>query len=76
MRKVVGGEIKRQRGGHPELLTFQETRSCVILVTEGRFGIAFATTKQLRSKTNKLSSNIIVMHVMRKSIMDAQVQQR
>ena len=35
LRKDVGGEIERQRGGRPKLLADQEKRRCVTPVTEG-----------------------------------------
>ena len=66
LRKDVGGEIERQRGGHLELLANQEKRRCVTLVIEGRLGTAFATTKQLQCETCKLLSNIVVKHVLRR----------
>jgi len=48
MRKNVGGGIGRQRGGHPNLLAYQEKRRCVPLLTEGRLETTFETTKQVR----------------------------
>jgi hypothetical protein len=47
LKKGVGGEIERQRGGHPKLLAYQEMRRCITLVTKGRLGTTSAIAKQL-----------------------------
>jgi hypothetical protein len=49
---------------------------CVTFVTQGRFRIAYATTKQHRSKTCKLLFDIIVRRALREVAVCAQVQQR
>ena len=74
-RKDVGGEIERQRGGRSKPFVDQKKKHCVTLVTEGRLGTAFATTKQLQSKTCKLLSDIIVRHAFREVGLGAQMQQ-
>ena len=47
MRKDVGGEIERQRGGCPKLIIDCEKRHCVTLGIESRLGITSTTSKQL-----------------------------
>ena len=54
LRKDVGAEIKRQRGGHPKLLVDWDKKLCVTLVIEGWLGTIFATPKQLQSETCKV----------------------
>ena len=76
LRKDVGGEIDRQRGRHPKLLANREKRLCVTLVTEGWFGTAFATTKQLRFEICKLLFDITVRHALKEVRLNEQVQQR
>ena len=76
LRKDLGGKIKRQRGGRLELLANHERRCCVTLITEGRFGTASTTTKQIQYETHKLLLNIIVRHALREARLGAQVQQK
>ena len=76
LKKDVGGEIERQRGGRPKLLADREKRRCATLVTESRPGIASATTKQLQSETSKFLSNNTMRHALREAGLGAQVQQR
>ena len=54
LRKDVGGEIERQRGGCPKLLADREKRLCVTLVTKGWLGTAFATTRHLWIEIGKI----------------------
>ena len=56
--------------------TNREEKRSVTLVIEGRFGIAFATTKQLQYETSKLVSDIIVRRTRREVGLGAQVQQK
>ena len=76
LRKDVGGENERQRGGHPKLLANQQKRHCVILVTEGRLGTASTITKHVRTETYKLLFDITVRRTLREVGLGAQVQQR
>jgi hypothetical protein len=73
---MQGGKTEIQRGGHPKLLTNQENRHYVTLVTKGQFGTTFATTKQLQSETSKMLPNITMRRVLREVELGAQVQQR
>jgi hypothetical protein len=75
LRKDVGGEIERQRGGCSKLLADREKRRCVTLVIEGRLGALSATTKQLRFE-GILLFDITGRCALREVGLGAQVQQR
>ena len=75
VRKDVGGEIEKQRGGRPKFLANREKRHCVTLVIEGQLGTT-STTKQLRFEACHLLSDIIVRHALREVGLDAQQQRK
>ena len=60
LKKDIGGEIERQKGGRPKLLA-----NVVTLVTEGRLGTTSMTSKQRRSEIGTLLSNITVRRALR-----------
>ena len=76
LRKDVGGEIERQRGGRPKLLASRENRHCVTLITEGRLGIGSVTSKHLQSAIWKLLFDNNVRCALINVGLGAQIQQR
>ena len=46
LRREIAGELEKQRGGRPRLLTARERERCMTLLTEGRLGVASKTSSE------------------------------